>query len=252
MPRSYLFLAVIVSWSVSACFHVVDAQKAAVAKPAGGSKSVAKCLDCKPTTKKNLKKSAARTNNMALNLLGNSTGDPVPTCECTRPLGYPPVPRDQRGYGCVISKPSNFALTACRCSLEYDKKKGNWECSGTVVPCPQPTQPDPLKLNVSQLCWRPDTSLGSCYLGGGNCEGYFANFEVPRYPPPECDCKYRKGGCTISTAAPEGTACNCDYKFLWTCSGEVVRCSDDNHINCRFPDKSKSSCKLGRGDCGGY
>ena len=239
MSRSSLFLAVIVSWTVSARFHVVDAQKAAMASKPGGSKTT-------PITEKNPAKSAAsRTNNTTV-IRGNFSagGDTVPTCECGA----------TSAWGCAIWKPSNVKFTACLCSWLAPEKQGQWRCSGKVVPCPQ-VRPDPLFTNVSQFCSQPDTSIGSCYLGmatndlrrSGNCGGYFS---PPQ--PASCDCDYRRGGCTISRAAPQGTACSCSYDLFWTCSGSVVECSDVNHINCRFPDKSRSSCRQGRGDCGGY
>ena len=67
-----------------------------------------------------------------------------------------------------------------------------------------------------------------------------------------CDCDYHAGGCTISKVAPSGQACHCQYEGAWTCSGQVVPCSDNNAYSCQNPSKDISSCFQGGGDCGGY
>lgn len=66
------------------------------------------------------------------------------------------------------------------------------------------------------------------------------------------DCDYHPGGCSISKAAPPGTACKCVYKGAWTCGGDVVRCGNPKSPLCAAPSKGPAACVLGGGDCGGY
>jgi len=130
---------------------------------------------------------------------------------------------DYHAGGCSISKAAP-EHTACKCSY-----KGGFTCGGDIVHCSE----------SSALCVAPDTSLASCKIGGGDCDGY------------QCDCDYHAGGCTISMAAPNGAACKCSYKGWFTCGGDVVHCSESSAL-CVAPDMSKDSCKIGGGDCDGY
>jgi len=142
--------------------------------------------------------------------------DSAPTCDC-----------DYHAGGCTISKPAPEGM-ACKCSYDLF-----WTCSGTVVTCSGTSSP---------FCQTPDSSIGSCYEGGGDCGGY----------KDTCDCDYHPGGCRISKTAPGGTACHCSYEGAWTCGGSVTMCRDSNAQNCITPDNSVSSCNQGGGDCGGY
>ena len=183
---------------------------------------------------------------------------PVPTCECTSAYGDD---GKYGKYGCVISKPSpsnyynyqGLQLMACKCVFNADTK----ECSGTVVPCPLS---DPYNDPASgKFCWTPDTSIASCYLGNGNCDGYNDTCACVNYDD------NKNNGCLISAAAPPGTACTCfrdDAKG--TCRGHVGRCKDENSHYCWHPDTSRMSCMQGQGfdmsdfglywtpDCSGY
>jgi len=73
---------------------------------------------------------------------------------------------------------------------------------------------------------------------------------MPLPPGTSCDCSYTLGGCKISRAAPTGYACNCKKKGWWSCKGEIKLCSESKECpkNC----KSKTCCKNGGGNCGGY
>ena len=93
------------------------------------------------------------------------------------------------------------------------------------------------------MCKNPDTSVESCIQGGGDCGGYGTK---------GCDCNYHLGGCSISKASPQNTACKCIYKEGWTCGGNVVRCIDENALACKSPNTNVESCIQGGGDCGGY
>ena len=57
--------------------------------------------------------------------------------------------------------------------------------------------------------------------------------DVAPFPSAKCDCSYSKGGCTITTPAPAGTACRCKYKGAWTCGGDVVSCKDGTSAVCK-------------------
>ena len=148
---------------------------------------------------------------------GDCEGYKTATCDC-----------DYHPGGCSISKtpPPN---TACRCVY-----KGFWTCGGDITRCRDFDSP---------YCKNPDTSVNTCIMGGGDCDGYKAA---------KCDCDYHPGGCSISLVAPANTACKCIYKGAWTCGGEVVRCLDSNSQYCKTPDKSVQSCFQGNGDCEGY
>lgn len=72
-----------------------------------------------------------------------------------------------------------------------------------------------------------------------------------------CDCEYKSQGlflgkgCIISLAAPEGYTCDCTYTgWGYGCSGQARQCTEDQHCpeNCM----SKTCCRTGGGDCGGY
>ncbi len=67
----------------------------------------------------------------------------------------------------------------------------------------------------------------------------------------QCDCDFSAGGCSISTSAPLGKACDCSYSGGWTCSGDVVACpagATDGQCH----GKDLQACLQGGGDCGGY
>jgi hypothetical protein len=143
---------------------------------------------------------------------------PKETCDC-----------DYHAGGCTISE---VAPTGRACMCVY---KGGWTCGGDVVPCYE---------TASELCIHPDKTIQSCAQGGGDCLGYSGDSD--------CDCDYSDvGGCTISKAAPQHSACMCVYKGGWTCGGEVTRCNDDFEL-CKKPDTTFQSCILGGGDCEGY
>jgi len=129
--------------------------------------------------------------------------------------------------GCVITKtaPVNYA---CKCSY-----KGFWTCGGEVTNC---------RIKTAVKCGKPDKSIQSCTLGGGDCDGYSS----------ACDCSYSTGGCTITKTPPQTTACKCNYKGFWTCTGSIVHCSNYVNHKCQRPDRSHSTCLFGGGDCGGY
>jgi hypothetical protein len=148
---------------------------------------------------------------------GDCDGYKTASCDC-----------DYHPGGCSISKapPAN---TACQCNY-----KGAWTCGGSIVTC--------LDFD-SPFCKQPDTSATSCAQGGGDCDGY---------KEASCDCDYHPGGCSISTAAPANTACQCKYKGAWTCGGSLVRCQDEKSAKCVTPDTSIASCFQGGGDCEGY
>ena len=136
---------------------------------------------------------------------------------------------DYHPGGCSISQAATLANTACKCIY-----LGGWRCRGDVVHCDDPN---------SHYCKNPDKSVYSCFQGNGDCEGY---------KTATCDCDYHPGGCTISKAPPRNTACKCSYTWLWTCRGDITKCRHTSDYYCRYPDTSKRSCFLGRGDCGGY
>lgn len=139
------------------------------------------------------------------------------TCDCNYHSG-----------GCTISRAAPQGM-ACHC--EY---KGGWTCGGSIAQCSDPN---------SYYCKNPDTSVNSCLLGDGDCEGY---------KTATCDCNYHPGGCSISQVPPKNTACRCVYKGFWTCGGEITRCRDENSQYCKNPDSSINTCIQGGGDCEGY
>nr|CAH0109590.1 unnamed protein product [Daphnia galeata] len=67
-----------------------------------------------------------------------------------------------------------------------------------------------------------------------------------------CNCNYHSGGCSIRRPASPGNACRCSYKGFWICIWSKTGCRDPSSHYCRNPDKTKDSCILGGGDCGGY
>jgi len=140
-----------------------------------------------------------------------------PRCQCQHSSG-----------GCKITTPAQPG-TACHCT-----NKGAWTCKGHFTRCLDPEH---------QSCKKPDTSVSSCVLGGGNCDAY---------APDKCKCEYHSGGCRLSVEAPPHTACQCSYLGAWTCSGYIVMCKDPSSQLCQHPDTSKESCLLGGGDCGAY
>jgi hypothetical protein len=76
---------------------------------------------------------------------------------------------------------------------------------------------------------------------------------VSCYSAMACECDYHSGGCYISVPAAPGFACRCSFKgFAFICYGSEVGCRDSSSHYCRNPDKTKDSCILGGGDCGGY
>ena len=127
--------------------------------------------------------------------------------------------------GCAISSPPP-AGRACKC-----KYVGAWSCSGECSSCED---------DSNYFCQHPDYTIGTCFQGGGDCEGYY------------CDCDYHPGGCKISVVASPGSACHCNYEGAWTCGGYSVHCNDEKSPLCFQPDDSFASCELGGGDCGGY
>ena len=71
------------------------------------------------------------------------------TCGCTCECSY-------QGGGCRVSRAPPPG-TACRCSKFW------WSCSGEVVRCGD---------TAAEECASPDTGMGSCHQGRGNCAGY--------------------------------------------------------------------------------
>eukprot|EP00116_Pleurobrachia_bachei_P002453 sb/3462715/ len=142
---------------------------------------------------------------------------PELSCDCEYSLG-----------GCTVYTPAPPGY-ACQCS--YDEF---WMCSGTVTKCRDP---------FSVHCSIPDKSIYSCLQGKGDCGGY---------NDVTCECTYGAGGCTVTKAAPAGTACRCDYMGAWTCRGTIVSCRHDDAVTCTDPDTSISSCLEGGGSCGAY
>lgn len=67
-----------------------------------------------------------------------------------------------------------------------------------------------------------------------------------------CDCDFHTGGCSISTPAPNGQSCRCEYEGAWTCTGSVMPCACESSYRCKWPDYSVQSCVQGGGDCDGY
>jgi len=68
-----------------------------------------------------------------------------------------------------------------------------------------------------------------------------------------CDCNYRPGGCKISSAAPEGFACECklgsvDWGF--GCRGDLRKCKKGEY--CPGDCTDETCCRHGGGNCGGY
>ena len=135
---------------------------------------------------------------------------------------------DYHPGGCTVSQVAPRGL-ACKCVY-----RGFWTCGGDVVQCRDAS---------SNYCKIPDTSVHSCLLGDGDCEGYNTA---------TCDCDYHPGGCSISQAPPSNTACRCVYKGGWTCGGEITRCNNFLSLYCRHPDQSVRTCIQGGGDCDGY
>lgn len=136
---------------------------------------------------------------------------------------------DYGAGGCKISKAAP-EYSACKCSY-----KGAWTCGGKVTQCIIPNSPQ---------CTTPGKDHASCLLGGGDCGAYDTKNS--------CDCDCKSGGCVISKAALNYSACKCNYRGAWTCSGYAVQCKDPTSDKCENPDKSKTSCKLAKGDCDGY
>nr|CAH0105159.1 unnamed protein product [Daphnia galeata] len=64
---------------------------------------------------------------------------------------------DYHSGGCSIRRPASPG-NACKCSY-----KGFWSCAGSQTGCRDPS---------SHYCHNPDTSIQSCFLGGGDCGGY--------------------------------------------------------------------------------
>jgi hypothetical protein len=130
--------------------------------------------------------------------------------------------------GCTIARPPPPGK-ACRCYMT----EAPYTCGGRLNTCRNPQ---------SQYCLRPDTSIGSCVQGNGDCGGYAQQ---------QCDCKYESGGCYISQQAPANTACKCTYHNLqFRCTGEVVKCRAEIDLDCRAPTIDRGSCWQGGGDCG--
>ena len=73
---------------------------------------------------------------------------PATACDC-----------DYHSGGCSISKPATPG-NACKCSY-----KGFYTCKGSQTGCRDAS---------SKYCKRPDTSIQSCFQGGGDCGGYQA------------------------------------------------------------------------------
>nr|AXS67854.1 persuasin 1 [Lissotriton helveticus]AXS67859.1 persuasin 1 [Lissotriton helveticus] len=130
--------------------------------------------------------------------------------------------------GCVISAapPPN---KACTCILS--KKT----CVGKIRNCVQPN---------AFFCTYPDTSLGTCLQGAGNCEGYSER----------CDCEYIyhwfvSDSCKITVPAIPRTACECGKTGWFTCGGKIVLCKNQYSIFCDKPGTTVESCLQGGWNC---
>nr|AXS67858.1 persuasin 4 [Lissotriton helveticus] len=130
--------------------------------------------------------------------------------------------------GCVIAAapPRN---KACTCILS--KKT----CVGKIRNCVQPN---------AFFCTYPDTSLGTCLQGAGNCEGY----------SDRCDCGYiyhffGGGSCKITVPAIPRTACECGKTGWFTCGGKIVLCKNQYSIFCDKPGTTVESCLQGGWNC---
>ncbi|XP_078500283.1 uncharacterized protein LOC144755347 [Lissotriton helveticus] len=125
--------------------------------------------------------------------------------------------------GCMIAAtpPPNMA---CYCTLN------TVNCVGQVQQCAQ---------SNAYYCINPDTSLGTCLQGEGNCNAYSDS----------CDCTYYPGGCRISSPSIAHTACKCLYTSAWSCGGIIVKCKEATSAKCITPDTSKESCLQGDGAC---
>ena len=148
---------------------------------------------------------------------GNCQGYETSSCSCVYGQN-----------GCAISRapPANIA---CRCIQNNSRS-----CYGEITRC--------LDEN-SHYCKTPDTSIHTCVLGGGNCDGYRTE---------NCACGYRNEGCYISEPAPQNTACKCLKQGGGGCAGEIVDCLDLRSRYCATPDNSVYSCFQGNGNCEGY
>ncbi|XP_078503464.1 uncharacterized protein LOC144762181 [Lissotriton helveticus] len=127
--------------------------------------------------------------------------------------------------GCVIAAapPRN---KACTCIL--NKKT----CVGKIRKCVQPD---------AFFCTYPDTSLGTCLQGAGDCEGY----------SDRCHCEYVYkwlAGCKITVPAIPHTACQCRIGWI-TCDGKIGLCKNQHSTFCDKPDTTKESCYMGSGSC---
>nr|AXQ05050.1 persuasin 5 [Ichthyosaura alpestris] len=126
--------------------------------------------------------------------------------------------------GCVITAPPP-PNKACNCVHSW------WStCGGQIRDCVEPN---------AFFSTYPDTSLGTCLQGGGNCLGYSET----------CDCQYVFRSCKLTRPAIARTACRCIYKGLWVCTGMIVLCRNQYSIYCDKPELSKESCLLVNGKC---
>lgn len=130
--------------------------------------------------------------------------------------------------GCVITLAAPKGMS-CQCA-----EKIGWRCEGSVVQCHD---------TIDSHCSSPDTSVYSCLLGRGNCNGY---------DTAKCECKFTSGGCSVVQAPPANTSCKCIRKTPWNCIGQVTRCKDKDSMFCRKPDTSLMTCIQGGGDCNSY
>lgn len=147
---------------------------------------------------------------------GDCNGYNNEACDCSYNSG-----------GCVVTK-APISNSSCNCVL-----KDALKCVGSITLC---------KDTKSTFCKRPDTSINTCILGGGNCNGYTNS---------KCDCASYRSGCYVTKFPPPGSACRCIRSEL-SCRGNVVLCLDSSSFYCRFPDKSVQSCFQGNGNCEGY
>merc|ERR1711970_197945 len=77
-------------------------------------------------------------------------------------------------------------------------------------------------------------------------------------PDKGCSCCFAIGwkssGCKICDPAPEGYRCECTVRHIWYCTGESVKCSDEEKKEYKCPGDCKSHvcCHNGGGNCRGY
>jgi len=115
------------------------------------------------------------------------------------------------------------------------------------------TPPDADLIVADKECSRTCPGDSKKICGGTWRQNVYATgYEdgAPFPPGHSCDCSYTLGGCKISRAPPAGYACKCKYKGWWSCKGSLRLCGQKEE--CPAKCKSKTCCKKGQGDCGGY